>query len=153
VEPVTILFGAACAITFALATLSRDAVARHLACLLGAIWALATVAWMANALALLPMLDLWLGIAALQIWWSTPAHWLALVVHAVAIRLLLHVLDALTGHLFLIAYLHALNATFVWMLVVVAYGGGHVRDILLRGVRCICCALSPASTRGLTGGR
>lgn len=153
-EPVPILFGIGCAVSFSLAVRSRDADARLIAGYLVVMWALANAAWWANMLILLPVLDVWLGILALIIWWTTRAKWVALIVNAVAIRLILHVLDALTGHLFLVAYLHALNATFAWMLVVVASSGGdHVRDTLLRRFRRIRGVLSPASARGLTDGR
>ena len=89
------------------------------------IWALANAAWLANMLWLLPVFDLALGVALLNLWSTAQTRWVALLVHAVAIRLILHSLNALTGHLFFIAYVHALNATFVWMLVVVASTGGH----------------------------
>ena len=104
---------------------------------LWAVWALANAAWLANMLWLLPVLDLGLGVVLINLWWTTRARWVALLVHAVVIRLVLHVLDALTGHLFFVAYAHALNATFVWMIVVVADAGGdhgsrYFRDLLCR---------------------
>lgn len=152
-EPVSVLFGIACAVSWWLAMLSRDASARSVAGYLAVVWALANAAWRADMLWLLPMFDLGLGVAALAIWWAGRARWAALIVNAVVIRLVLHVLDAITAHVFLIAYLHALNATFVWMLVVVAdAGGGHVRDTLFRRLRRIRGALS-YSPGGLRNGR
>lgn len=153
-ELAPVLFGIGCAVSYWLAVRSRDTGARTIAGYLTAAWALANAMWLADALWLMPALDLGLGLVALHIWWLTGARRVALIVNAVAMRLILHVLDALTGHVFLVSYLHALNATFVWMLVVVASsGGGHVRNYLLRRVRRIRSALSPSPERGLNGGR
>lgn len=123
-EPVPILFGIGCAVAYAAAARSRDAAAREAASHLIVVWGLANAAWLADMLWLLPVFDLVLGFAVLQSRWMTDAEWLDLVVDAIGIRLVLHVLDALTSHLFLTAYLHALNAAFVWMLFVVATSGG-----------------------------
>jgi len=156
VEAATILFGIGCAVSLWFAVRSGDKDARIVAAYLVVVWGLANAAWLANMLVLLPLLDFWLGVIAVTIWWTTQAKWVALIVNAVAIRLVLHVLDALTGHSFLIAYIHALNATFVWMLVVVAYGGGHngsgladhMRRRFLRMVR----VLRTTSAREMTCG-
>jgi hypothetical protein len=144
-----LLFGIGCAVAMRCAP---DHAARTIAAHLVVVWALANAAWASNMLWVLPVLDLGLGIASIQIGWATPAKWVALVVDAVAIRLVLHVLDGLTGHLFFVAYVHALNAAFVWMLFMVASaGGGHgcnrlryrIRDYL----RSLSAAPRPAQAR------
>lgn len=151
---VPVLFGIGCAVCLWCAVYSRDVHARTIAGYLVTYWALANAAWQANMLLVLPVLDLWIGIVSVTIWWTTRARWVALVAHAAGIRLILHVLDGLTGHLFIEPYLHALNATFAWMLVVVASSGGnHVRNTLLRRLRGFRRAVSPAPARGLIHGR
>lgn len=151
---VPLLFGIGCAVAGRSALRSGDTGAQIIAGYLTVIWALANAAWLSNMMWLLPMLDLWLGIAALTIWWATQARWVALIVNAVAARFIFHILDVLTWHAFEVPYIHALNAAFAWMLYVVASSGGdHVRDTLLRRFRRIRGVLSPASARGLTDGR
>lgn len=148
---VPVLFGVALALTMWLAD-GREA--RIVAAYLVAVWALANAAWLVDMLWVLPVVDLGLGLALVTLWWATRASWVALVADAVAIRLMLHVLDTLTAHVFEVAYIHALNATFAWMLVVVALsGGGHAADTLLRGLRRIRASLSASPARRLTRGR
>lgn len=148
------LFGIGCTLTIWSAWKSGDAAARSGAWSLAAVWAMANAAWQENLMWLLPAIDLGLGVAFLQLWGMTRTRWVALLVNAVAIRLILHILDMLTGHLFEVPYIHALNATFVWMLVVVASSGsGHVRDTLLHRFRRFRAVLSPAPARGLRNGR
>lgn len=155
-EIVPILFGIGCAVAYGAAAYSRDKDTRSVAGYLVLIWAFANMAWYTNTLLFLPVLDMLLGMEVVRIWWRTQANWVALVANAVAIRLVLHVLDALTGHVFVSAYLHAINATFVWMLVVVAYGGGHngsgladhMRRRFFRMVRILRTTSAREITRG-----
>lgn len=123
------LFSVACAVTSWLALRSDARGAGSIAVSLFALWALANAAWVKDALWLLPVFDLGLAVLVLRIRLMTQARWVALVADAIAVRMALHVIEGVTGHLYHIAYLHALNATFAWMLVVVAdAGGGHARS-------------------------
>jgi hypothetical protein len=61
-----ILFGIGCAVAVMAAARSSDAYARPFAYALAAVWALANAAWWINALWLLPVLDLALGIMVLR---------------------------------------------------------------------------------------
>ncbi len=115
---------------------------------LTALWALATLAWMLNALWLLAIFDWLFGVVALIIWWTRRAKWVALLVQIVAARLMLHVLNYLTLQLFVVPYIHTLNATFVLLLVATAVSGGsHGSDSLLRRIRRIRGPLSAAPSR------
>jgi hypothetical protein len=123
------------------------------------VWALANAAWLSNMLWLLPVFDFGLGVVFLQLWWMARARWVALLVHAVAIRLILHVLDGLSAHLFEVPYIHALNATFVWMIFVVASaGGGHERpatdrrDAMRRRLRFLGGLRPAPASREMTDG-
>jgi hypothetical protein len=144
---VPVLFAGALGATSLL--VRRDPAFRAVAAHLWVVWTLANAAWLSNTLWALPILDLGLGVALIDLWWKVRTRWVALLVHACSARLILHVLDAGTGHLFFVPYAHALNATFAWMLVVVAFGGGCDHrldtDTLRRRLRDVRRALRPAS--------
>lgn len=153
------LYCIACAGALCLALRSGCRPAGIIAGLMFAVWALANAAWVKNALWLLPVIDLGFGALVLHIRLTTQAKWVAAVADAVAVRMVLHVLEGLTGHGFHIAYLHALNATFAWMLVVVAdAGGGHERSTtdrlgnLRRHLLRLGGLRAPASAREVANG-
>lgn len=118
------------------------------------LWAGANLCWLSNNLWALPLLDLFLGGIAIVLWWVAPAAWLRFYTNMIAARLILHVLDVLTGHAFTVPYINALNATFAAMLVAVAYPGGwNGCRRLLRGVRRLGGFLPSTAQRGMIGGR
>lgn len=140
-----VLFGLTLAVALWSAEQSGDHDVRRLALVLIAVWALMNVAWLLNALWAFPLLDLWAGVVALPIWWTRRTDWSAIFVKTTFVRLELHVLDAMTGHAFLVSYFHALNATFVWMIMAVAFpGGGHVSNRIGRSLRDRFRSLLPA---------
>lgn len=153
-DAVPILFGLGCAVSLWFAAQSRDPDAKTLAGALIIMWALMNTAWLLDAMWAFPLIDLGAGMTALTIWWARQTAWCALFAQTIFIRLELHMLDSFTGHAFLVSYIHALNATFAWMLVVVAYpGGGYASNALLRRFRYFRAVLSAASTRGVSDGR
>lgn len=149
-HPVPILFGISCAAACWFAAQSRDPDVRLIAIYLAIEWALANAAWYADMLVVMPVFDFWCGVIALVFWWTRKDTWIALIVHLVAIRLVLHILDYLTGHAFLVPYIHALNATFALMLVTVAWPGGrNARDTLRNSFRRCVRILSAKAPGGV----
>ena len=120
---VPILFGLGCAAALRLAAHSRNDDAKHLAWGLVAVWACANLAWYINAMWLIPAVDWLFGMVAVVAWKVSGDRWLALLVQFTAVRLILHVLDALTGHAFLVPYIHGLNLMFTLQLLAVSYEG------------------------------
>ena len=114
-----------------------------MAWVLFAYWAFANISWLCNVLVVLPAMDWIVGVMAMTAWWARRARWMTWVVQCIAARLALHVLDFLTDHAFLVSYIHALNASFVLMVVVVAFPGeGDAFDNLLRWLRRLRASLS-----------
>lgn len=97
--------------------------ARALAWSLLGIAIIANAGWYYKAMWLLPVIDMVAGCVALG--FRAEGKWVALFVRAIAVRLILHILNAATNGIFFNLYAHALNATFAWMLLLVAYGGDH----------------------------
>lgn len=124
---VPVLAGFGCVAALRNARRSSEPEAMTLAWSVAAIAIVANAAWYCDAMWLLPVMDLYAGCMALT--YGRSKKWVALFIDAVAVRLILHMLDALTGHSFLVAYIHALNATFAWMLLVVATGGHNGRSV------------------------
>lgn len=155
---VPLLAGLGCAAVIYSSARSGNEPAEVLAWSLAAIAVIANAGWYYGAMWLLPVIDLHVGFIALWLHPHGQKKWVALFIHAVWIRLVLHMLDALTAHQFFVPYIHALNATYAWMLIVVANGGHNGRPIwrnfrdLLRRLRCV--GRSPAySFREMNGGR
>lgn len=149
------LFGLGCAACLWCAVRSRDPDAKMLAGALTIMWALTNTAWLLDALWVFPLIDLTAGILGLHLWGVRRAVWLDAFCRTIFVRLVLHILDGLTGHAFLVPYLHALNATFAWMLVLVASsGGGHgILDFdILRGRFRRLRSLWAASSARVTDG-
>jgi hypothetical protein len=129
---VPVLCGIGCVAAFGVATYSRDADARRLALLLCGTWAAANLLWLLNILEYLPVLDWLIGVQAVVISATRSDKWVRLFIWVIALRLTLHVVDYLTGHAFLVQYIHGLNATFALLLMAVSYAGGcHARDTML----------------------
>lgn len=152
VVPVLALAGCVAALWFAAHSGEEGTVTLALGNLF--LWAGSNLCWLGNNLWALPLLDLFVGGIALFLRWVAAGTWLHLYTQLVAARLVLHVIQALTGHLFTVPYIHALNATFAGMLVAVAYPGGrNGSHRLLRRLRFLGRMVSPAPQRGLSGGR
>ncbi len=154
---VPLLAALASAAVLRLAVRSSAPEAAPLALCLAAIWLLANAAWYYDAMWALPVVDWYVGCVALWHHAHGQKGWVALFVHAVAVRLILHVLEAFTGHQFHISYIHGLNATYAWMLALVAYGGhnGSIPDRfrdLLRRLRRLGSSTAH-SFREMTDGR
>lgn len=153
-DAIPFLFGLGCAAAYWCAAQSRDPDAKVLAAALILMWALMNVAWLLDAMWVFPLIDLGAGVAGMRLWWMRRTNWAAIFVKTSFVRLELHVLDSLTGHAFLVSYIHALNATFVWMLLAVAYpGGGYASDTLFRRLRRVGAVLSATPARGVSDGR
>lgn len=147
----TYLFGLGCVVAMIFSRHDTDRL--FMARSLTVVWALANAAWLYNCMWALPVLDWFLGALALITWWTNKSRWAWLFVQVVTARLILHVLDYLTGDLYLVPYIHALNATFVFLLVVVSYQGGRYDfDNLLRRVRRLRSILAATPRGGMSRG-
>lgn len=132
-----VLFGLGCAVAIWFSAYSNDPDAKPLALGLTAVWGLANAAWLLDALWLLPALDWLIGMTALIAWWAHGQRWVAFLVQLVAARLILHVLDLATGHVFLVPYIHGLNALFTLELLAVSYTGMGNGIRVLRSFRAV----------------
>ncbi len=102
------------------------------------IWAVANAGWLYAVVWLFPIVDWYVGITALALSWLNPQPWLTLYLRMIGVRLILHVLNMLTGSVFFEAYAWALLGTYAGL--VVAVGGGNngfgrirdLRDSILR---------------------
>jgi hypothetical protein len=114
----------ACAISGIFAYRSGERSAKTLALGNAFVWAVANCGWLYSAMWLLPIADWYIGIVATVIYWAAPSGWLRIYINLVAARLVLHVIDYMTGHMFFVPYLHAVNATYAGMVIATAYSGG-----------------------------
>jgi len=141
---VPVLLGVGCGLTL---WSVRDPDARLLALSLCGFLVMGGVFWYHDAMWGFPVMDWLLGVVSLVIWWSRREAWVALFVQLIAIRLIMHVLDTITGHAFVVPYIHALNATFALLLVVTASSGGRLNgSVLLRGLHRLRRVLSQAAS-------
>ena len=128
--PILLLIG--CVAALALTTLADDPDRRSLAFGLALVWVAAMALWFTNRLDLLPILDWLIGMQAVAIARYRTEKWVRFFIALIALRLTLHVVDYLAGHAYLVLYIHGLNATFAFLLMVVSHAGGvHARDHLL----------------------
>lgn len=121
---VPVLAGLACAVSAWRAHRSGSHAARFLALGTGFIWAFANLGWLCNALWLLPVGDVLVGVGAFALARQDGPRWVAAYADLMGVRLILHVLNSATGQAFQISYFHALNATFAGLIVAVGISGG-----------------------------
>jgi hypothetical protein len=157
---VPLLAFVACAISGWIAYRSDDRCGRLMALSNLLVWTVANAGWLYSSMWLLPIVDWYVGIGAISLWWMAPRPWLRVYINLVAARLILHLLDTLTGHAFFVPYLHAVNATYAGMLVCAGLSGGkndftrwRDRLHLLRRLRGLRGTVSSAEARGLGRGR
>lgn len=131
----------ACIISGWLAYRSGDHAAKVCAWGTLLIWTVANASWLYDAVWLFPIVDWYVGITVMALSWYNPQPWIRLYIWMIGVRLILHVLNMVTGSLFFEAYAWALLVTYAGL--VVAVGGGRdgisrIRDLrsrlsLLRG--------------------
>lgn len=118
-----------------LAAYSRDEDARLLALALVALALSAWPAWYGGILYLLAIIDLMIWCCSLVMWDVRQARWLAAFWKLASARMALHVAIGLAPST--VAFLHALNATFVLQIYLVSRQGGirlgdHLTDRVRR---------------------
>lgn len=133
---VPVFFGLTCVAACWVAAHAEDRDALLLARVLTVIWALANAAWFVNQLRWLPLVDWYAGMLGVVVWMARDTRWVRTFLGLIGLRLVLHVVDYLTGQALLVPYIHALNAAFFALLVITAYPGGrNAGDRLSRLVR------------------
>lgn len=130
-EPVSIILGLACMGCLALTVRGEDDDALFLALLLTLVWAGGYLLWWTDQLKFLALLDLIVGLAALQICRARRAGWTRVVLVMAGASLALDCAYAWSGAEPVVPFAHASNFVFVVQLAAVA-GGGDV-FVLLRG--------------------
>lgn len=114
------ILGIGCAIALYLAC-ER---AKLVALMLLSVWAGAITLWFYDALWLLPLLDLAVGVVAICLWLGDGANWSLSIAVITTHRLLAHVFDWFTHSAFFVGYAHALNVLFALQLIIIASTGG-----------------------------
>lgn len=128
------LFGLGCCLAIWLA--APEAKGFALGLLL--VWAGANAAWFYNQMDILPVLDLAMGFYAVYRLRFKNTFYLWALTQLIGARLVLHVLDDLTGSLFIVPYIHGLNLLFMTELLVISHTGGlGIGVSMLRGLRSV----------------
>lgn len=149
VEVVPILFGFGCLAALVGAIHIANVYRIWFAVLLCASYAASNVAWQMDMLAYLPILDLLIGIAAIDLHAVCRARWTLWLLLLAGTQLILHVSHSIYGYTE--AYLMALDVTFAAQLWVV--GGGNLGVVHLLGrVRDRRRPVRSTSSKAMTDG-
>lgn len=88
------------------------------------VWLGAMSLWFMNAMWVLPLFDLAVGLAAVAAWVERKSGWARSLVVLTFLRLTAHAANWLTDSAFFVGYAHVLNALFALQLIIVAGAGG-----------------------------
>lgn len=122
-ETVPLLFGFACTATVVASLWSDDERAIPLAALCVASWAAYNVAWLADAMGWLPIMDLAITLYAFQMLRQQAAIWLGAFTWLGFGQLGMHAVNEMTSNVYIVAYLYMINITFAAQLLAVGSTG------------------------------
>lgn len=122
-EVVPLCFGFGCFATIVAALFSDDERPIWLAVLCTIAWATYNIAWLADAMGWLPIMDLAITLFAFQMYHAVPARWLGWFVGLGFSQLGLHAVNEITNSGYIVAYLHMLNITFAAQLLAIGSTG------------------------------
>ena len=120
-ELLPILFGLACMATVAFAVRSGKSATIFLAVVLTYIWAASNIGWQLDAIDMYPIMDTAVAIYALTI--ARNGGWQRVFFVAAVSQIILHVIYAILGVGYVVAYLFWLDVTFAIELAAVSWEG------------------------------